>query len=216
MKTVIQILLVCCGLYLASNAAAVEKISVLALFPDKAMVSIDGKNRVLARGESSIEGVELISATPHEAVVRFNGKEQVLRLGSSVAASYEKSSNTETRIVRDAQGYYMAQGSINGRSVQFLVDTGAGMVAMSEKEARRLNIPYRLSGVPARVTTASGETEAYGMLLKSVTVGPIELNNVQSVIIKGDYPPKVLLGMSFLNRLQIENNGNLMVLKQKH
>lgn len=197
-------------------ANAVEKVRVLALFPGKAMLSIDGRNQLLSKGESSAEGVTLISATPHEAVVEFAGDRQTMRLGSAVNASYQDVKQRETRITRDAQGYYMTSGTINGRSVDFLVDTGAGMIAMSEKEAKRLNIPYRLEGTPSSVSTASGISRAYSIKLKSVVVGAIELNNVQSVVIKGDYPARVLLGMSFLGRLQIQNQGNLMILKKDH
>jgi aspartyl protease family protein len=193
-------------------AAAVDKVQVLALFPGKAMLSIDGKRRVLASGNTSPEGVQLLSATPHEARVIFNGETRVLKLGSAVNTSYQKQRAREVHIVRDNAGSFVVNGAINGRSVSFLVDTGANVIAMSEIEARRLNIPYQASGRPATAATAGGKVKAWGVSLDTVNVGEISLNNIPAVVIQGENPPQTLLGMSFLGQLKMQQNRNLMTL----
>jgi len=201
------------GLMLCTSvAAAVDKVQVLALFPGKAMLSIDGKHRVLANGDTSPEGVQLLSATPNDARVIFNGETRVLKLGSAVNTSYQKHRAREVHIVRDNAGSFVANGAINGRSVSFLVDTGANVIAMSEVEARRLNIPYQATGKSVAATTAGGRVKAWAVKLDTVNVGEIRLNNIQAVVIQGKNPPQTLLGMSFLGQLKIQHSNNLMTL----
>lgn len=194
---------------------AVEQVRVLALFPDKALLSIDGKNQVLQKGQTSKEGVTLISADPQQAVVKFDQREQVLRLGSGVGGQYKKRSALEYRVVQNGYGAYVTGGFINGQSVTFLVDTGATGVAMNQYQAQKLGIQYRLSGTPTRVQTASGTASAWSVQLQKVRIGEIEVQNVAGVVVDGDSPKQVLLGMSFLNHLDIEHSGSVMLLKKK-
>ena len=195
-----------------SVAAAVDRVKVLALFPGKAMLSIDGKQRILADGKTSPEGVRLLSASPNEARVMFNGETRVLELGSAVTSSYQAKRARQVHIVRDNAGSFAVNGAINGRSVRFIVDTGANVVAMSEVEARRLNIPYLDTGEPATVATAGGKIKAWAVNLNAVSVGEIGLNNIPAVVIQGSNPSQILLGMSFLGQLQIQHHSNLMTL----
>lgn len=204
------------GLMLCSTmAAAVDKVKVLALFSGKAMLSIDGRQRVLADGATSPEGVRLINATPHEARVLFNGETRVLELGSAVTSSYQEKRAMQVHIMRDNAGSFVVNGAINGRSVRFLVDTGANVVAMSEVEARRLNIPYQEGGRPVSAATAGGNVKAWAVNLNTVSVGEIGLDNIQAVVIQGSNPPQTLLGMSFLGQLQIRHESNLMTLTRQ-
>jgi aspartyl protease family protein len=46
-------------------------------------------------------------------------------------------------------------------------------------------------------------------------VGTIGINNVKALVVEGGSPLKVLLGMSFLNRIEMTNSGNVMVLRSK-
>ena len=109
---------------------------------------------------------------------------------------------------------YMTIGNINGRSVRFLVDTGASAISMNTEQAKKLGIPYDKIGVPAGVSTASGFANAYRIRLKSVSVGKITQSNVEAFVIDGKHPGPVLLGMTFLGRLNVEHSGNAMTLMQ--
>ncbi len=201
----------------SSGAVAVERLRVVALFSDRAMVEIDGKNRLLKKGKASPEGVLLISADARGAVLEIGGKRESYELGRHVSATYSKPKVQEVRIWRDTQGSYTTVGTINGRTVNMLVDTGASSVAMSEVEARRLAIPYRLTGKVIRVSTASsGNVKGYRVLLDRVQVGDILLRNVQGTVIEGSSPKEVLLGMTFLGQLQMENSGNMLLLKTRY
>jgi len=111
---------------------------------------------------------------------------------------------------------YTTVGSINGLPVSFLVDTGATQVAMNAAQARRLGIDYRVTGSPAEVTTASGVERAWMVSLDSVKLGELEVRNVQAVVLDGAQPQTTLLGMSYLGRMKIINDGQLMTLQKKY
>ena len=133
---------------------AVERLRVVGLFSGKAMVEIDGQNRLLRVGKRSPEGVLLISATAREAVIEVDGKRSSYTLGSHVGSGFAKPDSREVQIWRDRQGAYRTVGSINGQTTDLLVDTGATSVAMSEVEAKRLAFaPPR--GTPAPTLSCS-------------------------------------------------------------
>ncbi len=214
MKPVIRLMVVVflavCG---PLTWAAEPVVRVLALFPGKAMLSIDGQRRVLAKGERSPEGIELLDADTERAIVRLAGERLTLTPGGVVNARFAQPSKREVRILRDGNGAYLSSGMINGRAVELLVDTGASSVALNETVARRVGIDYLRDGTPISLQTASGVVEGYVVQLDRVRLGEIELRNVVGNVVMGEGPPRVLLGMSFLNRLQLENRGNILVLR---
>jgi len=198
----------------SSLAFSVERVKVMALFPNKAMLQIDGRNHVLSKGDIK-NGVELIEANPQQAIVIFNGEECILLLGSAVAGSYKKREQHQSRIVRNTLGSYRSGGLINGQSVEMLVDTGASFISMNREQAKKLGIQFLQTGQAIKVQTASGVVSAWKVNLKKVRVGEIELNNIAGVVVDNPSSPKeVLLGMSFLNRVDIENKNGVMLLKK--
>ena len=199
-------------------AAAVQAgptVRVLALFPGKAMLEIDGQRKVLAAGEAGPQGVRLVEADSREAVVEIDGRREVVRLGSAVSTSYAATSRREVRIVKDPRGGYFIDGLINGQPVRFLVDTGATSVAMSAREAGRLGIRHRVEGEPVGVATAGGDARGYQVMLRSLSAGGLRQDNVRAVVIEGDSPRHVLLGMNVLSRFEIEQRENLLVLRER-
>lgn len=200
----------------AGLVQAADQVRVLALFPGKAMLDIDGKRHTLKAGDTSPEGVQLVTASPHEALVRWNDEERVLKPGGVVSANYAKASKREVRIVRDNRGSYTTSGTINGQSVDFLVDTGASGVAMSAQQARALGIAYRLTGTPTQVGTAGGVVSGFQVVLQRVRIGELELLRVPGVVIEAETSHRVLLGMSFLTRLDMNQKDNIMVLRERH
>ncbi len=198
-----------------SKAYAVEKIEVQGLFSNKAVVMIDGTRHIIAVGETSPEGVKVISASSRGAVLEIDGKQKQYDLGSAISTTFEKRQSQKETIFANTGGMYMTYGNINGRSVRFLVDTGASTIAMNVKQAKQLGIRYDKEGLPANVSTASGFVNAFRIRLKSVSVGGITETNVEALIIDGDHPGPILLGMTFLGRLSVEHSGNAMTLMQK-
>jgi aspartyl protease family protein len=195
---------------------AVESTAVQGLFKDKAVVKIDGKQRMLKIGKASPEGVLLISADSDVAELEVDGQRGYYQLGTGVSTKYTKPVQTAVQIWRDNRGMYRTIGSINGMTVEFLVDTGATTVAMNEQQAKRLGLDYRLSGEPRYVRTASGIAQGFRIHLNAVKVGAIELLNVEAIVLTGKYPVATLLGMSFLSRLELTHQGDVLELKKIH
>ncbi|MGH3087762.1 MAG: retropepsin-like aspartic protease family protein, partial [Rubrobacteraceae bacterium] len=79
----------------------------------------------------------------------------------------------------------------------------------------RLGLDYKLTGEQGLTTTASGTAKAYYLSLDKVKVGDILLRSVPAAVIDGEFPLKVLLGNSFLNRVQMTRNGQVLELHQK-
>jgi aspartyl protease family protein len=189
---------------------------VVGLFKNRAVVIIEGKQRVLRVGQTSPEGVKLVAADSESALLEYQGEEINGLLDGRVSTRSKPPATEEVQIWRNSQGMYATTGSINGLPVSLLVDTGATQVAMNAAQARRLGIDYRVIGVPAAITTASRLEPAWAVTLDSVKVGDIELSNVAGVVLEGAQPQTVLLGMSYLGRLEIRNDGRLMTLQRKY
>ncbi len=205
------------ALFAAATAAfAAPDIRVVGLFKDRAVVTIDGRQRILRIGETSPEGVRLLSADSEAAVLEVDGKPIRGTLDGRVSAHSKPPVSQAVQIMRNNSGMYSTVGSINGLPVTFLVDTGATQVAMNAAAARRLGIDYRVVGNPTAVTTASQVERAWAVKLDTVKVGEIMLRNVDGVVLEGPQPAKVLLGMSYLGRLEITNDGRLMTLRKKY
>ena len=114
---------------------------------------------------------------------------------------------TEVRLQSDGRGHYQAPGWINGVPVHFLVDTGATYVSLSDELAAKLSLVPEGS---AWVDTANGRVQAQRARLQSVRLGGIEMRNVGAMITPGISGQAVLLGMSFLQELQLtQHNGEL-------
>ena len=199
----------------ATATNKVANIEVMALFKNKAMVNIDDHQYLLKVGGEEVLGVKLIKATSKYALLEIEGNQKKFLLGNRVQASYNEVEKKNVHIYRDGNGMFKTTGSINGYTVDFLVDTGASVIAMNSAMAKRLGLQYKLKGDKTVVATASGKELAYSILLDQVKVGEIMLRNISAVVIEGNDPETPLLGMSFLSRLNINNQGQQMSLEEK-
>ena len=198
-----------------AGAQAATKVTVVGLFKNTAIVVIDGTRRLLRSGDTSPEGVKLISATSSEAVLEIDGEQKHYGLGGQIGGSYARPEQAKVRIWPTPDHMYVVLGSINGFPVKFIVDTGATLVSLSGREAKRLGIDYRVVGTPGQSSTASGVEKIYVVNLDKVKVGDIEIRNVRGAVHDGDFPPATLLGMSFLSRLTIRQDGLVLELEKK-
>jgi len=208
-KLVIAVALSCT----AAGAGAARKISLYALFQDKAIIIIDGARHLLKSGETSAEGLKLL-ATDTEAEtadVEIDGRRDVLKLGV-VTASFASKDKGSVILYPDQGGHFFADGLINGTSVRFMVDTGATVIAMNSDTARRIGIDYTANGTPGVASTAAGYVRTYNVLLNTVQVGAITMYNVPGSVIEGRGPNQVLLGMSFIGQLDMKRDSDKMEL----
>lgn len=201
-------------LLLPAGAASAASVGVVGLFRDKAMVSIDGSRpRMIAAGQS-VQGVKLLSANSDSAVFEIDGKLRTLAMGQSFASPTGGGAKPSVTLSADPSGHFVTPGSINGASVMFLLDTGATSVVLSAGEAKRMGINYR-EGQMLGASTANGVIPAWRVSLGSVKVGSINLNQVEGLVVESSMPA-VLLGMSFLNRMDMRREGQNMTLTQRY
>jgi aspartyl protease family protein len=206
-------LIVTLTLLATAHPALAVDVRVVGLFGSKAVVSIDGAAPSTMRiGQRGAGGVQLLAVEGETAIFAIDGQRRSIRMGQP----YVSRSSGGAQVVRlsaDANGHYMANGSVNGTAIRFLVDTGATMVALPAQLASRAGIKY--AGAPkGTVQTAGGPTTAYKVKLDTVVIGDVTLNNVDAVVI--DHGLNVpLLGMTFLSRMDIQHDGELMVLKKR-
>jgi len=119
----------------------------------------------------------------------------------------------EVILQRSRNGHYVATGTLNDVSVNFLLDTGATWVSIPEHIANKINLP---KGVEMEVSTANGTITTYATRVDTISLGDIQLHNVRASI--NPYAPddSVLLGMSFLKELELIQRGNTLILRQYH
>jgi len=203
-------------LFLSMNVFAVDKITINGLFSGKAVVTIDGKQRLLKVGKASPEGVLLISANSREAVIEIDGEQNTYTLGTHIGSSFKKPARGKTVTIAPDRGeMYEVNGSINEFQVNFLVDTGATFISMNSNHARRIGIDYRMEGRESLAETASGLSKIYIVNLKTVMVGGITIHDVNAAVHDGDFPRTILLGNTFLSRVKMIREGKMLLLEEK-
>jgi aspartyl protease family protein len=206
------------GFVFGAHCAHAADIVVAALFNGKAVLVIDGgKPRTLSVGQSTPEGVRLVAANSESAVIEYNGQRQKLTTGAGtrIGGTAAGTAAGQATLTADSRGHFITTGAINGVSVRFIIDTGASSVALSSVEARRLGVNY-LAGTRVAVSTASTKLTGYRVQLDTVRVGDITLNNVEGIVLEGQYPELALLGMSFLNRTQMNREGDRLTLVRRY
>ncbi len=115
----------------------------------------------------------------------------------------------------DRQGHFKVEARIDGRSIDFLVDTGASLVIMRESDAARIGVRPFPSDYTATVSTANGKIKAAPAKLDRVEVGGITVYDVPALVLPDDALWQNLLGVSFLSRLKrYEYANGRMVLEQ--
>lgn len=195
-------------------AFALGAVEVQALMTDAAMLRIGEQQRMLRNGQRSPEGVLLVNANPQRAIVEIDGQRKELKLSQRISGNFSATDTSEVRIDRNANAQYLTTASINGRLATVIVDTGANTVALSGRQASALGIPYH-RGTPTQIGTASGVANAYAVQLDSVVVGGISIPFVPAVVVEGDFPAMILLGMTFLQRVGMREENGALYLKQK-
>lgn len=200
------------GLWSATSVAA--DVALVGLMPGKAMVVIDGgKRQTLSVGGSSVEGVKLVSVESGAAVFEIDGKRRRMQIGQSIVSA-AKAEKPSLVLSADGQGHFFTPGSINGQSMRFLVDTGATFISLGAGDARRARIDIN-KGTPGTTMTANGMVRVWRVQLLNVKVGNITLHNVDATVHEHDMPI-VLLGMSFLNRMEMRRDGASLTLTQRY
>lgn len=203
------------SLLCSSMATAADQVAVVGLFPNAAVVNVDGVRKLVKVGAVGPGGVQVISADSRGAVLRVNGVERKYTLEREYSQGFAVPTKTTVSIAKGIGGHYWIAGSANGQPVQFLVDTGATTVAMNSSQASQLGIDFRVVGKPMVVSTASGTAKAWRVTLDNVKIGAIQVMGVEAMVLDGPAPTEALLGMSFLSRVSWREEQGMLVLESK-
>jgi aspartyl protease family protein len=201
----------------AGAPALAQTVSLGGSFADKALLVIDGAPRTLAVGAAA-GPVKLISVHGNDAVVEINGKRVALVLGGAQvnlgAAASKEGSGGQIVLTADGAGHFFTGGSINGKAVRFLVDTGATNLGIGQAEADRLGIDYRATGRRGFSGTANGAVPVYTVPVASVRIGDVQVYNVEATVLPATMT-HVLLGNSFLTRFQMKRENDKLTLDRR-
>ncbi len=189
-------------------------VGVVGLFPGKAVLVIDGGAPRTVSVGTSVGGVRLVGVDHESATVEVGGKRQHLAIGQHAHGGGDGGGSQTTSLTADSRGHFITTGTVNGTTIRFMVDTGATGVALGAADARRANINVD-NGRPVMVQTANGLTQAWLVTLNSVQVGDVTLNGVEGMVHQHDLP-MALLGMSFLNRMEMRRDGQTMTLRKRY
>jgi aspartyl protease family protein len=145
------------------------------------------------------------SATPAPAVITSEA--------SAVTPSSPSSRSVTIR--QSGNGHFQLEAMVDGRRMDFLVDTGATGVALRETDAAWLGIHPTERDYSARSATANGIVRVAPVMLDRVEVGDIVLHNVAAVVFPDQTLNQNLLGMSFLSRVRWQQENGALVLEQQ-
>ncbi len=101
---------------------------------------------------------------------------------------------------RQPDGHFYANGTVQGASTEFLVDTGASVIALTGNDARAAGLTWSDSDIRQIGTGASGAVYGVATMIDQVEVGGLTQRNVQAVIIPEGLEIS-LLGQSFLSQI---------------
>lgn len=207
-----------CALALLSAAlagpATAAGIVLAGRMGERALLVVDGQAITLSVGQTAA-GVRLLRWSEDTAEVERDGQVARLRIGAPAQVGGSASAPPAREVVLTAGpgGHFTASGAINGKAVRFMVDTGATLVAISRDDAARLGLDLH-DARSAMTQTANGAVPVQLVTLTSVRVGDLELANVGAAVVPMPMP-MVLLGNSFLARLQMRRDNDVMRLERR-
>jgi aspartyl protease family protein len=178
----------------------------------KVLLMVDGGDPEAVAVGQSLGGVKVLSIQSDQVMVEIGGKRRSLRVGQHAAAA---SAGGAGQIVMsaDTMGHFHTLGAVNGASVRFMVDTGASMIALGASDARRIGLEFD-KGKKELTQTANGAVVVSQHVLDTVTIAGVTMHHVDAVVLQTDMP-EALLGMSFLNRMEMQRDGGTMKLKKR-
>ncbi|MFT7287547.1 MAG: aspartyl protease family protein [Halieaceae bacterium] len=194
------------------STLAVEVI-VEALLPGIAVVLIDGDRVTLRLGQED-RGVLLLEADARSALIEVDGQRRRLGVSQRISGQFSQPTDRRVDVPRNDQLQYLTTAEINGRRMPVIIDTGANIVAMNAQQALAAGIAVD-EGVRSSVQTAGSIVSARRVLLDRVSVGGISVDGVVASVLDGEYPTVVLLGMSYLQHVDLEERGGILSLRAR-
>jgi len=203
-----------CLALLCGAPAMAQNVQLAGILGGKALLVMGGgAPRAVAVGQS-VDGVRVLAVGREEVSIEAGGERQTLRLGDGpVSVGARTSARASLVLHANAGGHFVDSGSINGRPMQFIVDTGATAVSIGRAEAERLGVKLQ-DGKSVRMQTANGTTQGWLVKLASVRIGPLEQHDVEAIVTQ-EPMPYVLLGNSFLQPYEMTRKGGELTLQSR-
>ncbi len=200
---------------LAMNDNNGQDVKVLGLFKNMAVLDINDQRTVMRVGDTRHGNMRLLAANSEKAVFEIKGRRIVLSMSDTgaIRTDLPTSGGHMAQLISNG-GLYSVTGAVNGQLADFVVDTGASYVTMSPQQAKALRLDYS-NARKIMMSTANGKSTAYVFTVKSVRIGGIELHNVEAAVMNNLSSSKILLGMSFLNQVDMKHGTGFMVLKER-
>ena len=96
-------------------------------------------------------------------------------------------------------GHFYVEALVNGQPVNFLIDTGASDLTLSQEDARRVGIDPRRLSFTRQYSTANGAVAGAPVRLGRLQIGPLWLDDFPANV-NGGQLDSSLFGMSALRR----------------
>ncbi|MEM7462552.1 MAG: TIGR02281 family clan AA aspartic protease [Pseudomonadota bacterium] len=181
-----------------------------------AIIPRPGQWRTFARNCVLWLAIFLVTMTAY--MYRYEMQDIVSRItgglmpGSPIA-EISADGREQSLLIRTRGGHFEAVGSVNGASVRFLVDTGASLIVLSNRDAENAGIATNELHYTAPVTTANGRTTAARIRIDEIAIGEIKREGLQAMVARPGALEQSLLGMSFLSTLSsFEFRGDRLLL----
>jgi aspartyl protease family protein len=201
---------------LVCPALRAQTVALAGMLGGKALLIVDGAApKSVAVGET-YKGVKINATEGDNAQVEVGGKRFTLHVGdapASVGGGTADAGGGRVVLSAGSGGHFVSPGQINGKTVQFVVDTGASLVTLSTADAQRIGLNYQ-SGQPVQLGTANGVALGWRVKLAQVRLGDVVVYDIDSVVSPG-FMPFVLLGNSFLTHFQMNRNNDQMTLDKR-
>ena len=196
-----------------AGAAQAQLVVLSGRMGERALLVVDGQPYTVAVGQT-VAGVKLLRWNGDIAEVERSGRSYPMRVGETpvlLGVAPPRSASREIVLSAGSGGHFTAGGTINGKQVRFMVDTGATLVSLGKDDAERLGVD--LAGARRGSTqTANGAVPVWLVTLNSVRIGEVELSNVGAAVLP-QAMPMVLLGNSFLSRMNMKRENDVMRLE---
>src|SRR3989344_698177 len=190
-------------LCLAPSWAHAQAVALAGMLGSKALLVVDANPPKAVGAGDEYQGVKVI------------GTRRVRRRGEAPVGVGARGGSGKRVVLRaDSRGHFINSGTINGRVMQYMVDTCASTVAIGLQDAERMGLNYQ-NGQPVRMNTANGVAQGWRMKLDSVRIGDVEVFGVEAIITPQPMP-YVLLGNSFLTEFQMTRINDQMVLEKRN
>ncbi|HWI98529.1 MAG TPA: TIGR02281 family clan AA aspartic protease [Burkholderiales bacterium] len=198
----------------ACGTAAAAEVSLVGVIGGKAaVVVLDGGNPKTVKVGQTWNGITVVSVDKDSAVMEIEGARRTLQQGQHYRRAAATPDRAQATLAAGPGGQFVGEGMVNGTPVRFLVDTGASSIALPASLAQRAGIDFR-KGEPGLSNTANGLVPVYRVSLATVRLGEIELSSVDAVVFEAGLDT-ALLGMSFLNRVDMRREGETMTLTKR-